>query len=70
MNKQHLHSSIITGMLIAVLMVIVQVVPARSLLLSERLMTNGGWIQNPANMMHTFSHHIGSCNIPVVAQRL
>lgn len=45
MNKQLLFPSIITGVLIAVLMVIVQVVPAKPLLLSERLMHYGGWIQ-------------------------
>lgn len=45
MNKQHLPPSIVTGVLIAVLMVIVQVVPAKPLLLAERLMAYGGWIQ-------------------------
>lgn len=45
MNRQSLYSSIITAFSIAVLLIIVQVVPAKPLLLLERLFPLGGWIQ-------------------------
>lgn len=45
MNKQFLYTSAITAILIAILLTIVQVVPEKPLLLSERLMPSAGWIQ-------------------------
>lgn len=45
MNRQSLYSSIIAAFSIAVLLIIVQVVPAKPLLLLERLFPLGGWIQ-------------------------
>ena len=45
MNKQYLYTSAITASLIAALLIIVQVVPSKPLLLMERLIPAGGWIQ-------------------------
>ena len=45
MNKQYLYTSAITASLIAALLIIVQVVPSTPLLLMERLIPAGGWIQ-------------------------
>lgn len=61
MDKQHLPPSIITSVLIAVLMVIVQVVPAKPLLLSERLMAYGGWIQ----VLYCFPGQPGAANFVI-----
>lgn len=45
MNKRYFFPAAITACLIAVLLTIVQVVPAKPLLLMERLIPAGGWIQ-------------------------
>lgn len=45
MNKQYLYTSAMTASLIAALLIIVQVVPSKPLLLMERLIPAGGWIQ-------------------------
>lgn len=42
---KYLYSSILVAVLIAILLTIVQVIPEKPLLLSERLMSSGGWIQ-------------------------
>lgn len=45
MNKQRLYWSIAAALLIALLLIIVQTVPAKPLLLMERLFPAGGWLQ-------------------------
>lgn len=45
MNKHYFRASAITATLIAAMLIIVQTIPSKPLLLLERLMPGGGWIQ-------------------------